>query len=160
MQIYFLPPPLWPPGTLFASRFPLLPSSMPGQSRVGGGGRGAATCRWPWAKYYCWGKPAEHRSVFLENLWVSGSNTKPAGDCRMLPAGFWGDLRGGNDGMRSLSFCLGGDQRRERASVSRFKLTDIPHELTRVQNLHDQAGAGAACWLKCFFPFLPLFRPW
>lgn len=40
MQIYFLPPPLWPPPTLFASRFPLLPPSMPEQSRVGGDGRG------------------------------------------------------------------------------------------------------------------------
>lgn len=65
----------------------------------------------------------------------------------MLPAGFWGDLRGGNDGTRSLSFCLGGDQRRERASASHFQSADIPNELTRVLNLHDRVSGSNASFL-------------
>lgn len=49
--------------------------------------------------------------------------------------------------MRSLSFCLGGDQRQERASASRFQSADIPNELTRVLNLHDRVSGSNASFL-------------
>lgn len=116
MQIYFLPPALWPRETLFASRFPLLLNSRPGQSRVGGGGRGVQPAddleQSATVKGGGGGTPPCTDQLSGRTGELSGSSARPEGDTGMLPASFWGDLRGGNDGMRALSICLGGDRRR------------------------------------------------
>lgn len=137
----------------------------------GGDGWGATCCR-PWAECYCWGNPAEHGSCFLENWWVRDSNTRPAGNCWTLPAAFQGDLRGGNDGMRSEQLLSGrGSEAREVRRVS------IPVDWHSAQaDKRSESPWPGQCWcrqprwLECSFPsysgrqeqsqtLLPLFLP-